>query len=79
MNYKIRKNEELADFNYLCKTFVAALHTNKSSFVLKVGTIHMISIYQFFPQIDQFLLYWQIRQKQFVFRHVNWSSRDQCT
>ena len=54
MNYKIRKNEELANFNYLCKTFVAALHTNKSSFVLKVGTIHMLSIYQFFPQIDQF-------------------------
>ena len=39
----------------------------------------MPSINQFFPQIDQFLLYWQIRQKQFVYRHVNWSSRDQCT
>ena len=54
---QIRKNEEVADLNYLCKTFVAALHTNKSSFVLKIGTIHMLSIYQFFPQIDQFLLY----------------------
>lgn len=43
MNYKIRKNEELADLKYLCKTFVAALHTNKSSFV------HAINISIFSP------------------------------
>ena len=79
MNYKIRKNEEVADFNYVRDLLLPYILTNLVLYSKFELYICYESIYQFFSQIDQFLLYWQIRQKLFVFRHVNWSSRDQCT